>query len=61
MEFLDKYVKSILEPLRNEMIKLENKQLRHKFLMTKKDKTRLDKITKIYYEKLEWYEKMLEL
>ena len=61
MEFLNSYAKNILEPLRIEIIKLEEKMIKRKIFVSKTDKDKLEKLNKIYMEKIEWYERQLKL
>lgn len=59
MDFLEKYYNEILDPLGQQCEELEKKIKRKWIFATKEEKDRLEKLNKIYEEKVEWLERQL--
>jgi hypothetical protein len=61
MDFLNLYKEEVLNKIEEEINKLEIKIIRKGIWATKKEKKRLERLETLYYEKLCWYERQLDI
>ena len=61
MDFLNEYSEKVIDTLQNKIEKLEIKIEKKGIFSTKKEKEELEKMKKIYNEKINWFLRQLDL